>query len=477
VTAGGTGVTVPAPGAPTRAPGAGRPTRWQQAVGWLSEQPATPVGTDGMVVAGTAATPRWVAAAATAHPYVVDTAIAVVVAAATTPWLVRTRDHHVSSWAFQVLLILPLVWRRRAPVTVFAALSLVALAQWVGSVKLPADVTLLVALYAVAVHRPRRLAVLAAAVLEVGVVLAILRWSPVGGWFRSLVFLSGLVAAALLLGSNIRARRAHLSVLTERAARLEHERDQQARIAADAERTRIAREMHDVLAHSLAVMITLADGAAAKLRREPERAADAISQVSALGRQSLDDTRRLLGVLRAEGDGGPAGTDGSLTAPQPGVDQLEDLIAGVRATGLEASLAVRGRPFVLAPGAGLALYRIVQEACTNTLKHASGARRLRVRVSYSDPMVEVDVVDDGAPQAVPAAPARNLVISHANQPDPPAPATTPRLPGPVAVSVGHGLAGMRERAAVYRGDVDAGPVPHGGWRVHAQLLVGAGGAG
>lgn len=462
----------PGPSAPTSASGTERLPRWRRAVDWLGEGPPPHGDGDRRTATGIAATRDRLAAAATAHPYVVDTALAAIVAAATTPWLVHTRGHHALSWVFHILLIVPLIWRRRAPVAVFAALSAVALAQWAAADKLPADVSLLVALYAVAVHRPRRLAVLAAAVLELGVVLAILRWSPMGGWFRSLVFLSGLVAAALLLGSNIRARRAHLAMLIERTARLENERDQQARIAADAERTRIAREMHDVLAHSLAVMISLADGAAAKLRREPERAADAIAHVSALGRQSLADTRRLLGVLRSEGDDGPEGAaDAALTAPQPGVQQIEELIAGVRATGLEASLAVRGRPFAMAPGAGLALYRIVQEACTNTLKHAAGARRLRVRLSYSDPLVEVDVLDDGDHHAAQAPIAGDLVAAHAARPG----SERPRS-GRRADDVGHGLAGMRERAAIYHGEVDAGPVPDGGWRVRARLLVAAGGA-
>ncbi|MGH9060114.1 MAG: sensor histidine kinase, partial [Acidimicrobiales bacterium] len=339
--------------------------------------------------------------------------------------------------------ILPVVWRRRYPVGVFAVLSLVALAQWFLADRLVADLSLLVALYTVASLRPRRTALAAAAVLEVGVGMATGRWSPGGSWIRSLVFLSAMVAAALFLGANVRARRAQLAMLTERAERLEHERDQQARLSAVAERTRIAREMHDVLAHSLAVMVSLADGAAAKLSSEPERAATAIAHVSDLGRQSLRDTRRLLGVLRA--DDAP-----DLTTPQPDSGQLDDLVARVRATGLDASLHVSGEPFELAPAAGLTVYRIVQEALTNSLKHAAGARAVRVRLRYHQPELDVDVVDDGISAWPPVG----------GRPEP---------------TAGHGLAGMRERAAVYRGTVLAGPDPEGGWRVHAHLPVGPGG--
>jgi signal transduction histidine kinase len=378
------------------------------------------------------------------HPFAGDVGIAVAVAVVSTPWLVRLHPHDLDSWVFQLLLIVPLVALRRAPVTVFAAMSGVAFVQWLVSDRLLADLGLLVALFAIALLRSRRTAVAAATVVELGAVLASVGWSPADGWIRSLVFLSGLVAAAVLLGVNIRARRAHLAMLTERAERLEHERDQQARIAADAERTRIAREMHDVLAHSLAVMISLADGAGAKLRAEPDRSAEAIAQVSALGRQSLGDTRRLLGVLRAGAGDGPG------TAPQPGIRQLDDLVAGVRATGLRASLTVAGDPFELAPGAGLTVYRIVQEALTNAVKHASGARAVDVRLRYQAPQLDVEVVDDGHPAPVPVA------------------------PGPAAelATGGHGLAGMRERASVYRGHVDAGPGAGGGWRVGARLLVG-----
>ena len=253
-----------------------------------------------------------------------------------------------------------------------------------------------------------------------------------------LVFLSGLVAAAFLLGTNLRSRRSRLAAVTERAERLEREREQQALIAATAERTRIAREMHDVIAHSLAVMISLADGANAKLRSDPERAGTAIQNLSRIGRQALGDTRRLLGVLRD--DGAP-----EELAPQPGLAQIDGLLAQVRTTGLAASLAINGEPRPLPPGAELTVYRIVQEATTNALKHAVGATSVAVALDYSHNLLAVSVQDNGR------APGRG---------------TGHRPPK----GSGHGLSGMSERAAIYRGTVVAGPCL-GGWSVEARIPI------
>jgi signal transduction histidine kinase len=401
---------------------------------------------------------RRVAAAARAHPLITDAALTLVLIAVSTPRLVVDGHPGVERMVLQIALLVPLVWRRRYPVGVFVTLSLVAFVQFLANDRLLADVSLLVALCTLSVHRPRRTALAAAGILEVGVIMATVRWSLTVSWDRSLIFLSGLVAAAFLLGVNVRTRRAHMATLVERAERLEHERDQQARMAAAAERTRIAREMHDVLAHSLAVMVSLADGAAAKLTSEPERAADALAHVSDLGRQSLGDTRRLLGVLRADDSAGNrAGTTagpgpGAEVSPQPDVGQIDDLVARVRATGLDASLEVTGDRFDIPPGAGLTVYRIVQEALTNSVKHAAGAHRVQVRLRYEAPELGIEVDDDGLLPWPPPGGA----------------------PAPVPVP-GHGLAGMRERASVHQGSVAAGPRRDGGWRVEAHLPVGPGG--
>ena len=356
-------------------------------------------------------------------------------AAVTIPWLLLHTTRSPAVWLCDAGLVLPLVWRRRQPVVVFGVLAAVGLLQWLIAPPMVTDVAMLVALFTIAFERPLRTALGAGVVLEVGVILASVRWSLGGSWVRSLVGLSGLVAVALLLGAVLRVRQAHLVALTERAARLEVERDQQAQIAAAAERTRIAREMHDVIAHSLAVIVTMADGAAAKLAREPERAGAAIQAISEVGRQALGDTRRLLGVLRDEHSGADM-------APQPGLEQLDELMDQLRATGLDATLERRGRPFELPPGAELTVYRLVQEAGTNTLKHAPSATMFRARLAFSYPSLLVEAADDGP------------------------------APDGALFGAGHGIAGMRERVALYGGTVHAGPGPAGGWLIRASLSAG-----
>ncbi len=369
------------------------------------------------------------------HPRVADTLAAGFLAVATIPWLLLHTSRGPAVWLCDAGLIVPLIWRRRYPEAVFAVVAAVGLLQWLITEPMVTDVALLIALFTVAFERPLPTAVAAGVVLEVGVIMASVRWQLGDSWIRSIVGLSGLVAAALLLGAVLRVRKAHLVALTERAARLEIERDQQAQIAAAAERTRIAREMHDVIAHSLAVIVTMADGAAAKLAREPERAQAAIQAISEVGRQALGDTRRLLGVLRDDR------SDVDM-APQPGLDQLDELIDKLRDTGLDATLERQGRPFELAPGAELTVYRLVQEAGTNTLKHAPAATTFRARLAFTYPSLIVEAVDDGPPL------------------------------GGAHFGAGHGIAGMRERVALYGGTVQAGPSPDGGWLVRASLRAG-----
>jgi signal transduction histidine kinase len=330
--------------------------------------------------------------------------------------------------------VAPLVWRRRYPLGVFVTVCAIGFAQWlVVGVGTAADLSILIALYTVATRCPRRVALLSAATAELGAFVA--SWQHNADVLRAVIFLTALVAAAFFLGTNIRTRREYLAALVERAQRLEHERDQQAEIAVAAERARIAREMHDVVAHSLAVMVTMADGAALKGRSDPERAVAAMHQVSETGRHALGETRRLVNVLRTSPGAGPL-------APQPGLAQLEPLIEQVRATGLRGALTVRGQQFPVPEGAQLAAYRIVQEALTNTLKHARHATRADVSLWYHDAAIELDITDDGDPQ-----------------------------PGARSEGGGHGLVGMRERAAMYEGSIAAGPRSGRGWSVRARLDV------
>jgi signal transduction histidine kinase len=339
----------------------------------------------------------------------------------------------ISAGLLTFLLALPLAWRRRAPITVFLVTAVVAFAQWLANLPLLADVALLAALYTVAADRPRRAAVAGAFILEGGAVLAAARWGESA--LATFASLSGVVVAALVSGLYVRARRAHVASLVERAARLEFERDQQALLAAVAERARISREMHDVVAHSLAVVISLANGATAKLGRDPEQSREALESISELGRQALADTRRLLSVLRSdEGD--------AARAPQTGIEQIADLVDRATFTGLAATLAVRGDPVPVAPGLALSAYRIVQEALTNAVKHAEGASAVAVELAWTPFRLDIAVTDDGRGCGPPAG-----------------------SPG------GFGLVGMRERAALYGGTTTAGPRPAGGWSVRATIPI------
>nr|WP_280842275.1 histidine kinase [Kocuria subflava] len=214
------------------------------------------------------------------------------------------------------------------------------------------------------------------------------------------------------------------------AHRLEVERDQEVRLAAQDERTRIAREMHDIVAHSLSVVITQADGARYAASQDPQAATDTLARISVTARDSLTEMRRLLGILRTE--------EGPLTAPVPGFGNLPELVAGVRQAGLPVELVLpRSDDAVAAlpPGASLAIYRLVQEALTNALKHSPGATAAMVRIRTGWEWVEAVVINDGVLTEVDST-------------------TTKPLP-----SSGQGLRGLAERLGVYGGQLQAGPVP------------------
>ena len=376
---------------------------------------------------------EWLASLQRRQPFVGDVALVALLLAVGVGSDAGRLETTTAGRAFTVALVLPLLGRRRWPVPVFALIAAIAFAQWLADVKAFGDAALLVALYGVAVSQPRRVALAAAAVVEFGVLLASLRWAAPGNELRGFVALSGLATAAYVLGTSTRTRRALVASLHERAERLERERDQQGQLAAAAERARIARELHDVVAHNVSVMIALADGASYAVDEEPARAKSAMRTASRTGRQALGELRRLLGVLR-DSDG-----DAQL-APQPGLAQLDELLEDLRSAGVPVSYEVSGRPSTLLPaGLELAVYRIVQEALTNTLKHAGPGAEAHVRMVHGDDELEVEVLDTGKPR-----------------PDPPANGAA-------------GLRGMRERAAVYDGDLSAGPAPGGGWRVHLVL--------
>ncbi|MEV6522660.1 histidine kinase [Longispora sp. NPDC051575] len=340
--------------------------------------------------------------------------------------------------ALTAALALPLLWRRRFPLTVFGLVAAAAFVQWLADVQLPADIAVLVALYTVAARVGRRGTLLACAVVEAGVLLACLRWAGEGAFPTLFVAVTAMVVAAAVLGVNARTTRAYLAAVRERAARREREQDQEARLAVAGERARITREMHDIVTHNLSVMVALTDAAVYAQHRSPGRATAAMLQVSETGRQALTDMRRSLGVLRTD-------EPDADRHPPPGIAQLGTLADQMRAAGLPTSLDVRGGHAHLPATAQLTVYRLVQEALTNTLRHTPTGTRARVRIRCSTASVTVDVTDNGPRSAAAGPPS------------------------------GHGIPGMRERSAGYGGTLLAGPLPGGGWGVSTRLVLDGGG--
>ncbi|MFC7219565.1 sensor histidine kinase [Streptomyces polyrhachis] len=278
--------------------------------------------------------------------------------------------------------------------------------------------------------------------------IAELRWPERGqslaGMIASVVFMTVAFLMAWVLGDSMRTRRAYYAQLEERAHRLEREREAQSRIAVAAERARIARELHDVVAHNVSVMVVQADGAAYVLDTAPDQAKAALTTISATGRQALTEMRRLLGVLRTDERG--KGAPGSAAyVPQPGVEQLTELVEQVRGAGLTVDFTVEGTPCELPSSVELTAYRIVQEALTNTRKHGGPQAGATVRLTYGEDGVQLLVEDDGR------GAGRELYEEGGED------------------GQGHGLIGMRERVGMVGGVLDAGPRPGGGFRVTALL--------
>jgi signal transduction histidine kinase len=374
------------------------------------------------------------------HRFAVELAVALGVAALSTIGLASQHRLDATTLAFCVALCAPLLALRRDPRLCFAVVAVVAFAQWLLSAPQLADVAVLISLYRVALDGDLTEVALAAAIVELGAIMAAIRWSP-SQPLKVWVGLTGLATAAGVLGITVRQRRALLISLHERAARLEVERDQEGRLGAAAERARIAREMHDIVAHNLSVMIALADGATYAMESSPERAGEATERVSATGRQALLEMRRLLGVLREEEE--EAGVQP--LAPQPGLDRLDDLLAQVHAAGIPVTMDLDGDPRRLPEGVQLTVFRVAQEALTNTLKHAARPASAHLALRCERGAVELDVTDTGK-LTRPAGGSRQL-----------------------SGRSGRGLRGMRERAAAYGGWLDAGPAPGGGWCVSLRL--------
>ncbi|MFE6055923.1 sensor histidine kinase [Kitasatospora sp. NPDC056446] len=387
------------------------------------------------------------------HPWVLDAAVvAAVVLLFCLPDLFPghgeggPREHRIVlarlplPWtvALQAGLVVPLLWRRRRPTAAFVAIMAVFVLQWTLGVGLRADAALLVALYSLALHgRLRHLAWSCAAMVGAVALVAVAVSGgglPVGD---ALFFLFSATTAAVALGIAVRIRRAQLAGLRERAARLEIERDQRSRLATAAERARVAREMHDIIGHNLSVIVTLADGGAYAAQATPERGREALLLIGDTSRQALGELRRMLGVLREQGE------ETAEFTPQPGVADLDGLCARIRAAGPQVVYTAAGDLDRLDRGMQLMAYRIVQESLTNALKHAGPDTRAHVTLTAGTDRLRVRVQDTG----------------------PPVDTRRPAHPG----GDGHGLAGIRERAALYGGTVTAGPGPGAGWTVEAVL--------
>ncbi|HEY2176654.1 MAG TPA: histidine kinase [Mycobacteriales bacterium] len=404
---------------------------------------------------------RWVGA----HPWSVDMLVAALAAAVLGISSVVAIPDLKLSVGWSVVLVLAvvvlhgsLVARRSLPVASFAVatavMAVVALAPDGSSASgpvpplfLPSSLVFLLSLYAVSAYgRPAPGYALIVGLAGAGIAtlrIGLVRTSPADSLPHGtiqLLFLFGALAAAVVASWSFgRFRRLHfayVATLEERAERAEADREERARRAAVDERARIAREMHDVVAHSLSIVVSQAEGGRYAARARPDKAAAVLETIADTGRQALADMRGLLGVLNNDeqvGDGADAGW-----GPQPGLAQLPDLIARVRAAGLAVDHTERGTAHPLSPAGELAVFRLVQESLTNTLKHAGADAHAAVEFAWTDGDLRITAGDDGS----------GLISSDGS---------------------GRGLVGMRERLAVVGGSMSSGARPGGGFLIRARV--------
>ncbi|MGP4049990.1 sensor histidine kinase [Streptomyces sp. 2A115] len=386
-----------------------------------------------------------------------DIAIAVLVVYVTSRY-VEEYDQLIG-WA----MALALVFRRRRPMTVMGLVSGLALIQYLlgvhsdpllASEVAAYDVALLVAMVSVVTHaRPMWHAYTAGAVVLLGVAVAFGGFSPFGGRdtagsFVQFVAVGGLCAAVWLTAVVLRTRRLYVASLEARAATAEREREHLVRLAAAEERAEIARELHDVVAHSLAVMILQADGAGYALKSDPDKAVSALKAIGDTGRDALEDMHGIVRVLR----GGRASGQGEAPDADAGrrrvsLDDLETVAERARAAGLKVDLAVEGERGGLSTTDELTVLRVVQESLTNVLRHAGPGAQVAITLRFDKDAVLISVVDDGAGKLAGSQAAADRV------------------------SGGNGLVGMRERVEVSGGSFTAGPRLGAGWQVDAELPI------
>lgn len=386
---------------------------------------------------------RSAAPAALRRPRRADLLVAALVAliAQAETWTSEASEPMSAYAAAALAMTAPLAWRRRAPLAVLAVIFAPLFAMRAAGHSLDSAyimLVLLVAFHAVGAYLERRRAI-AGLVLGLSLLAALLTaesllassGDPEPPVVEDFVFLSVILGVVWAGSVALRERSLRTGELERRADRLEREREERARAAVAEERGRIARELHDVVAHSVSVIAVQTGSMRRRLSRERPEDAEQLAAVERTARQALAEMRRMLGLLRADGD------EPSL-APQPGVEQVDRLVEQVRSAGLPVELSVEGEQRSLPPGVDLAAYRIVQEALTNVLKHA-GAEGASVALRYGERGVELEISDDG------------------------------RGPNGTPTEGGHGLVGMRERVALYGGSLRTGAGHNGGFTVLAHL--------
>ncbi|MYU21478.1 histidine kinase [Streptomyces sp. SID8352] len=406
-----------------------------------------------------------------AHPLALDTALAAAVLLCMVAgsfvdahgsdgvnWSLRTPD--AFSLALMTAGAAALVLRRRAPLAVLAVTGCVSVAESVtGGPRAPVVMAAVVALFTVATRTDRtttlRVGLLTMTVLTGAAMLA----GPLPWYAQENLAVFAWTGIGATAGDAVRSRRAFVQAIRDRAEKAERTREEEARRRVAEERLRIARDLHDVVAHHIALVNVQAGVAAHVMDKRPDQAKEALAHVREASRSALNELRATVGLLRQSGD------PEAPTEPAPGLDRLGELVATFHHAGLSVQVARTDQGTALPTAVDLAAYRVIQEALTNVQKHAGQGARAEVSVIRVGPAVEITVIDDGARAAAPA---------------PAAPAPPPAAPGHEPASAagpgegpggGHGLLGMRERVTAVRGTLATGPRYGGGFRVHAILPV------
>ena len=385
---------------------------------------------------------RW----ATAHPFAFDVAFALLIGALTLSGHIFSevegsqRQH--DAWALLIIAgqVASFAYRRRAPLTSLVGVMTFTMIFWISDYPTNFDAVSLLSAYAAVAHggpNRRRVWGTTSAVVGTLTVIALIGViSPDEDLPTVVIFaVAALHITAAITGEVVYDRRRRIVLLEERAERAEAERELLARDAVHAERGRIARDLHDIVAHAVSMMVVQAGAAERVVDRQPDRARQALGDIQATGRDALDEMRRMVDVLR---DG-----DDIELAPQPTIADLPTVVEHCIEAGVPTQLVVDGEPAARAQGVEMAGYRVVQEALTNVIKHAGRPAEASVRVTHTPEQLRLEIVDNG----------RGVTSDE------------------LASATGHGLVGMRERVEMYRGTFHAGPRPGGGFRVAATLPV------